>query len=428
MNAGFDRIASLADGKPVAIFGAGISGKSVEKLLEKIGLKGEIYAQDSGNLFGESAAKRHSLAVYSPAFRPDNPWLETARKGGCTCLCEPDFACLAHSGKIIAITGTNGKTTTTKFLTKALNDAGIKAVAAGNVGTPLSQICAEGGSSATAVCELSSFQTMSLEYLSPEALLWTNFDADHLDWHKDMREYFCAKVNLVRRLKGEAFVAGSSVGWWAQKFSIPPPEFTVFFDEDKSYEAPEPFTSAMQSRNFHAVRLLWEKLGLDDRLLAKSAADFRLPQFRFACAQTVGGVNFYNDSKATNAHAAIAALREFPADKSLVWLGGGKDKHCGLEELACEVEKHCKNAVLIGQTAQELQKMLRAKGVECHIEPDMQKAVKKCFEVAKKGDSVLFSPGFSSFGMFSGYAERGKSFDEAVLCLKNLKKDEILKA
>ena len=71
--------------------------------------------------------------------------------------------------------------------------------------------------------------------------------------------------------------------------------------------------------------------------------------------------------------------------------------------------------------AQELQKMLRAKGVECHIEPDMEKAVKKCFEVAKKGDSVLFSPGFSSFGMFSGYAERGKSFDEAVLCLKNLK-------
>ena len=421
MESGFDIIRRLAHGKPVAVFGAGVSGKAVERLANKAGLDCVLYAENGGAVFDSSAAQKHALAVYSPAFRPDNKWIAAAQNAGCKCVCEPDFAALLCEGKIIAITGTNGKTTITRFLEKALCDCGFDAVAAGNVGTPLSQIYADGGTRKTVVCELSSFQTMRLEYLRPDALIWTNFDADHLDWHKDLREYFLAKFNLVAALKSEVFIAGSSVESNAEKFGINLPPFARIFDESKSYPAPAPFSSAMQSRNFRAVEMLWEALGLDEKALENSAKTFALPKFRFSSPKNVGGVRFFNDSKATNVHAAVAALREMKGEKNLVWLGGGKDKNCDLRELADTVAQTCKAAVLIGQTAEKLAALLSERNIPCRMEADMQSAAARCFELAGESGAVLFSPAFSSFGMFAGYADRGKCFDEAVLCLKNSK-------
>ena len=421
MESGFDIIRRLAHGKPLAVFGAGVSGKAVERLASQAGLDCVLYAENGGKFFDADAAQKHALAVYSPAFRPDNQWIAAAQNAGCKCVCEPDFAALVCTGKIIAITGTNGKTTITKFLHKALCDCGMDAVEAGNVGTPLSQICAEGKSDGWIVCELSSFQTMRLEYLRPDALIWTNFDADHLDWHKDLREYFLAKFNLVAALKSEAFTAGSSVESNAEKFGINLPPFARIFDESKAYPAPAPFSSAMQSRNYRAVEMLWETLGLDAKSLEKSAQTFSLPKFRFSRPQNVGGVRFYNDSKATNVHAAVAALREMKGERNLVWLGGGKDKNCDLRELADTVAQTCKASVLIGQTAEKLAALLSERNIPCRIEPDMQSAAARCFELAGGSGAVLFSPAFSSFGMFAGYTDRGKCFDDAVLCLKNPK-------
>lgn len=421
MESGFDIIRRLAHGKPLAVFGAGVSGKAVERLASQAGLDCVLYAENGGKFFDADAAQKHALAVYSPAFRPDNQWIAAAQNAGCKCVCEPDFAALVCTGKIIAITGTNGKTTITKFLHKALCDCGMDAVEAGNVGTPLSQICAEGKSDGWIVCELSSFQTMRLEYLRPDALIWTNFDADHLDWHKDLREYFLAKFNLVAALKSEAFTAGSSVESNAEKFGINLPPFARIFDESKAYPAPAPFSSAMQSRNYRAVEMLWETLGLDAKSLEKSAQTFSLPKFRFSRPQNVGGVRFYNDSKATNVHAAVAALREMKGERNLVWLGGGKDKNCDLRELADTVAQTCKASVLIGQTAEKLAALLSERNIPCRIEVDMQSAAARCFELAGGSGAVLFSPAFSSFGMFAGYADRGKCFDDAVLCLKNPK-------
>ena len=415
------QISSLAKGKPVAIFGTGVSGRAVKKLLDKLGIESNFYAENEGLIFNEHNAQQHKLVVYSPAFRPDNEWILLAEKSGTECICETDLSALAWRGKIIAITGTNGKTTLTSFICAALKKSEIDAIVAGNIGTPLSEICAENNFSenAVAVVELSSFQTSKIKYLRPDALIWTNFDADHLDWHKDLQEYFNAKINLVKNLKTNVFIAGSSVAEYAKTFSIALPDFTKFFDESLRYNAPEPFSSSIQALNFEAAKMFWECEGLNIDILEQTCKSFELPQYRFSEPYVVDNVKFYNDSKATNAHAAIAAIKELSGCRNLVWLGGGKNKNCNLSALVDAISKHCKSAVLIGQTAEILSAELDKAGVKNLKANDMQEAVKLCWNLAKEDGSVLFSPAFSSFGMFAGYAERGKSFKNAVLCLKN---------
>lgn len=417
------KIIDLASNMPVAIFGAGVSGIASKTLLQKMGIESVIYAQNSNVLFSEESVKNHKLVVYSPAFRPDHEWIKLAENHNIECICETDLSALAWSGKIIAITGTNGKTTLTKFITHALNYAGKTAVAVGNIGTPLSQICGEENydNSAIAVCELSSFQTSKLKYMRPDALVWTNFDSDHLDWHKDLTEYFSAKYNIVNALAKNVFVVGSSVETYAKKFGISLPTFTKLFDEENPETAPTPFSSGIQARNFQAAKLLWNELSMNEEILFEACKTFELPQFRFSKATKIGNVEFYNDSKATNAHAAIAAIKELNNKNNVVWLGGGKDKLCDLEELVECVCKNCLSAVLIGQTSEKLKSLFDKRNFNSVIASNMEIAVEKAYELAQENGSVLFSPAFSSFGMFSGYVERGKSFENAVLCLKNLK-------
>ena len=427
-------ITELAQGKPVAVFGAGSSGRAAQKLLESLGIEAVLYAESSAKKpfpddancreFSLEAAKAHALVVYSPAFRPDHKWIAEAEKAGATAICEPDLSALAWSGKIIAITGTNGKTTLTSFLTHALKLAKVDAIAAGNIGTPLSAFCAEFGSDPkkTAVCELSSFQTFRLKYMRPDALLWTNFAPDHLDWHRDMREYFDAKFNLVSATDGNPIFVGEDVARAAAQYGETLPKSARVVAPEADFRAPAPFDSSIQSKNYAMAAAFWRGTGLPADIPEKAAKTFALPAYRFSKPLKAGSVRFFNDSKATNAHASIAALEELGNEPDLIWLGGGKDKLCDLSELADAVAKHARAAVLIGQTAQKLADTLNGRlagGV--FVCGSMRQAVEKCNDLARKNTAVLFSPAFSSFGMFSGYAERGKSFESEVLCLKNLK-------
>ena len=260
----------------------------------------------------------------------------------------------------------------------------------------------------------------SANSVRPDALLWTNFAPDHLDWHKDMREYFCAKFNLVNALRGKLLFISKDVAEAAEEYGMKMPAFAKIPADMDPSACPKPFDTSVQSRNFAMAAEFLKSLGLP-YAAAEAARGFALPKYRFGEPAEASGVKFYNDSKATNAHAAIAALRELSGTKSLVWLGGGKDKNCDLSELAGEIAKSAKGAVLIGQTAEKLAEILRACGVEARVCGSMKEAVEMSAKMAGDGGSVLFSPGFSSFGMFSGYADRGKSFQNEVLCLKNLK-------
>ena len=322
------------------------------------------------------------------------------------------------------MTGTNGKTTTTSFISHALSLNGTRSVAAGNIGKPLCAFCAENSdtSGITAVCELSSFQTSRIKFLQPDALVWTNFAPDHLDWHKNMEEYFFAKFNTVKNLRGEIMCAGDSVLKAAEMFSATLPDFAKIFGEKNLPPCPAPFNSPVQAQNYVLSCEILKSFGLSENAVEQAAKTFNLPAYRFSTPMTVGSIKFYNDSKATNAHAAIAALESLSGVKKLIWLGGGKDKFCDLQELTCAVKKYASGAVLIGQTAAKLKTLLSDIELGAHICESMDEAVKLCAELGGENSSVLFSPGFSSFGMFNGYAERRKSFENAVLCLKNLNK------
>lgn len=437
-----ESLRTLSQGKPAAIFGTGVSGTSAAALLLEYGIESVFYEEkDSKNAggnvgeFDETAAKKHSLAVYSPAFRPDHKWLKQAQSAGIETLCEPDLAAMAWKGKIIAITGTDGKTTLTKFAAHVLRKYGFDAVTAGNIGTPLSRHCADfkrlkrDSSESVAVCELSSFQSFGLRRLKFDALVWTNFDADHMDWHRSMKEYFNAKYNLVKLLSNKIFITDKTVALAAEKYADPLPSYAKIMDFDtpefktQALNSPEPFNSSIQSKNYAmACELCRAFAGISENQVRAAAADFELPQYRFGTFIKIGGIKFYNDSKSTNAHSASAALRELYGAPNLIWIGGGKDKFSDLTELCNEVRKCAVGAVLIGQTAKALSSMLSGLPLGAHVCENMEDAVKKAYEMCpERRGTVLFSPAFSSFGMFSGYVERGKSFEKNVLCLKNLK-------
>ncbi len=421
MEGDFERIAAgLAGGAEVALWGAGVSTAAAARLFAKFGVSCRTYSDaPGGEPFDASAAGRHRLAVYSPAFRPSHPFFRAAESAGVRTMGEPDLAGLFWQGRIIAVSGTNGKTTLTSFLAHALNSAGIPAVAAGNIGTPLCEF-APGGEGVTAVCELSSFQGMRLESLRPDAFAWTNFAPDHLDWHADMREYFLAKLNIARRMRGRTLVAGSGIREAAEEFGAALPEFAEFTEDAQYPAAPAPFDNSVQRENFALASALWRKLGLDGEILLRAAEGFSLPPHRLAKCAQIGGVSFWNDSKATNAHAAIAALRELKTRRPF-WIGGGKDKFCDDSALVRAVAECARGAALIGQTAETLKPKLQGLELGAHTCPDMAAAVELAFKKCGDFGDILFSPGYSSFGMFKSYADRGKSFEEAVLCLKNKK-------
>ena len=197
--------------QPVAIFGGGASGEGARALVAALGGRGVIY-DARGAVFDARAALGHALVVFSPGFPPDHPWLAQARAAGCLCLGEIDFAALCWPGRVIAITGTNGKTTLTEFLAHALVGLGRDARATGNIGHAFSRLAAvaEGGAAEKiAVCEVSSFQAETLQYFRAEAVLWTNFAEDHLERHHSLAKYFAAKVNLAAR--ADRVFAGLSV-------------------------------------------------------------------------------------------------------------------------------------------------------------------------------------------------------------------------
>ncbi len=202
---------------PVAVFGGGVSGKAILTLLKHLGVSGQLFDEGQGEgrrSFGPVDAETYRLVVFSPGFAIDHPWLQVARHHGCTCLGELEFASLFWRGTILAITGTNGKTTLTEFLMHALRSIHREARATGNVGFPFSALVAETGGGVfddIAVVEVSSFQAESFQYFRADAALWTNFAEDHLERHQGLAAYFEAKWRLFDRAVGGVILAGTSV-------------------------------------------------------------------------------------------------------------------------------------------------------------------------------------------------------------------------
>ena len=400
--------------QPVAILGGGVSGEGVRALLAALGATGTVY-DAKGADFTTKAASGHLLAVFSPGFAPSHPWLARARTAGVECMAELDFAALCWQGRVIAITGTNGKTTLTEFLTHALRSIGRAAWATGNVGYSFTQLAAETGGGtkdAMAICEVSSFQAEALRFMEPEAALWTNFAEDHLERHPGMDTYFSAKWNLVARTVPGGVLAGSSVVRFAKRFDRPLAADAAVATEGQPADprlAGTVFEDYPQRENFLLAAAWWLRAGLDERALITAAKTFRLGRHRLVRVAEHEGVGYWNDSKATNFHAVEAALARFPG--SVILIAGGKGKGGDLAGFIHRIAPRVKHAILIGEVSAELAfhcSTFRVAHTSCAT---LDEAVRRAAELAVPGDQVLLSPGFASFDQFRNYEDRGDQFE-----------------
>jgi UDP-N-acetylmuramoylalanine--D-glutamate ligase len=403
--------------RPAAVLGAGVSGDGALLLLSRLGARAEIYDRN-GAEFTAEAARRHGLVIYSPGFQLRHTWLETARKAGCICLAEIDFASLFWHGRVVAVTGTNGKTTLTEFLAHALSGAGKAARTAGNIGLAFSRLAAEedgGKPEAFAICEVSSFQAEQLGHFYADALLWTNFAEDHLERHAGLEAYFAAKWELVLRTAPGRFFAGSSVQRYAAQFgrSIPPTAYVATEGQPGDTRlAGTPFASYPQRENFILGAAWWRSEGLDEAALYAAASSFRVGRHRLSKVATIDGVTYWNDSKATNFHAVEAALKGFKGP--VVLIAGGRSKGGDLAGFVRRIAPNLEHAVLIGETGPALAAAFEACGVPHATCATLEDAVHAAAGFARPGGSVLLSPGFASFDMFRSYEDRGDRFERAV--------------
>jgi UDP-N-acetylmuramoylalanine--D-glutamate ligase len=405
---------------PVAIFGGGVSGAGICALLAELGVHGRIYDVMAGRgaEFTAAAARQHALVVFSPGFPPEHPWLERARAAGVMCLGELDFASQFWRGNLIAVTGTNGKTTLTEFLTHALGVAGRDAHATGNIGYSLSRLVAEKGGGvkdSIAVCEVSSFQAETLEHFRADATLWTNFAEDHLERHPGIESYFGAKWKLVTHTDPGAIFAGNSVQRYARKFDRPITALVAVPTEDQPEEARlagTVFAAYPQRENFLLAAAWWKANGHAEATLLAAARSFKLGRHRLARVGEHEGVTYWNDSKATNFHAVEAALAGFTAP--VVLIAGGKSKGGDLAGFVHRIAPRVKHAVLIGETSTELAFHCAAFRVAHSTCASLAEAVRRAAELAAAGDQILLSPGFASFDMFRNYEDRGDQFEALV--------------
>lgn len=410
---------------PVAIFGAGVSGRAAAELLHRLGASIEVFDEkNSGGVQGRftaADASIHRVVVCSPGFRPDHPWLAIARGSGCRIIGEVDLPALLWRGSILAVTGTNGKTTLCEFLAYALRRIGIDAMAVGNNGYAFSRLLtkSDGSSRSLAVCEISSFQAEQAIHLKPSALIWTNFEEDHLDRYVDCREYFAAKWRLVELTGDGPLFVGSSVAVAAADYGYMLPASARIIrrgDANGVIPAGSPFTSWPQQENYLLARAWWLNQGLDEGLLGEAAVNFSLPRHRLSRVADLDGVSFWNDSKSTNFGSVHAALETF--DRPVVWIGGGKAKGGDIVGFARRLVGRIKFASLTGETAALIGGILGEEGVPHSISDSLDAAVIAAAGAAVSGDVVLFSPGFASFDQFRSYSDRGISFERTVLSLK----------
>jgi UDP-N-acetylmuramoylalanine--D-glutamate ligase len=408
--------------RPAAIFGGGRSGLAVRELLQRVGAESVLYdergADGASTSFDREAAARHALVVFSPGFSPRHEWLATAKSMGAVCLGEIDFASLFWKGKIVAVTGTNGKTTLTEFLTHALTLNGEFAKATGNIGYPLSRLVLDldlQAARTTAVCEVSSFQAETMRHFRADATLWTNFAEDHLERHDGLDDYFAAKWVLVEHTQPGAVFLGDSAQEYAMHFgrasSAQSHVATQGLADDAGLRGTV-FERYPQRENFELVRAWWTRSGRREECLYAAAQSFHLGRHRLALVRTIAGVGYWNDSKATNFHAVEAALARF--DSPVVLIAGGKGKGGDLGGFVSRIAPRVKFAALIGETSRELAGHCAQAGLAHVCCASLDEAVQAASSQATVGGHVLLSPGFASFDMFNGYDHRGEIFEQLV--------------
>ena len=397
---------------------------------------GELVLELGGNKDESFAAI--DLVVVSPGMPLSLPFFAISRKAGIPVIAEIELAWRHLKGRIIGITGSNGKTTTTALTTELLVGAGLKARAAGNIGTPLVEFVEHSVSDDIYVVELSSFQLESINEFRPFAATILNLTPDHMDRYHGFADYIAAKGRVFMNQQGEdvavlnaddprtvAMANGISTRTllFSRTGEIAAGAFVrkgkVFFRDGQKERELFP-VEAMQLKGNHnlenvlAASLLALTAGAPPESLEEGVRKFRGVEHRIEYVAEIDGVTYYNDSKATNVDAAIKSLEAFPGNIHLI--AGGRDKAGDFTVLRPLVRERVKQLLLIGEAANKFRKALS--GVtEIHDVASMSEAVARGCAAAEPGDVVLLAPACASFDMFDDYEHRGRVFKEAVRTL-----------
>jgi len=387
------------------------------------------------------------LIVANPAVKPESPYLQAARDAGAEVKTEVSVFAELCPARMVGVTGSNGKSTTTALAGAMIKSSGIRTWVGGNIGGSLLERLDEMGRDDVAVVELSSFQLPYLGEIgkSPHVGVLTNLSPNHLDRHGTMEAYAEAKSHIFRHQEeGDFAVLGWSLGgrdWWSGLTAGKVLGFGLSRGngdgawleggelwlgrggEGKSFARVDDvgLVGEHNLENVLAGACAAWVVGADPGRFAEALRGFKPLEHRLELVRSLNGVDYYNDSIATTPESAIAGLRSFPG-RRIVLIAGGYDKGLEFSALAKEVAERAAAVIMLGATAEKLEATIAGASPPTTLEVkrarDLAEAVNRAREMAGEGAVVLLSPACASYDMFRNFAERGNAFRETVLALQ----------
>jgi UDP-N-acetylmuramoylalanine--D-glutamate ligase len=414
--------------------------RETRSLSEKI-----AYWQDRGVVFETGGHHTKTFLASDVIFPspgvPRIAALEEAIAGGVEVLSEIELAFRFLKGRVVGITGTNGKSTTTTLSNKILQNGGIKSYLAGNIGTPLISYVEESEDDHIYVTELSSFQLEYVQRFKAYISMLLNLSPDHLDWHGNFADYFEAKKHLFKlQDEGDITILNRDDPFvWDLRDEIKPRVFgfsrnqrvvpgcfienkwiiCTNGDEERIFPIGDiPLHGVHNQENVLGSTLIGFLFGIPAPAIRETVHSFQGLEHRLEEVATFDSVVFYNDSKATNVGATIKSLESF--DDKIVLILGGRDKGGDFERLREPIERHVKKILLIGEAKEDIERALK-KDLSIPMESvfSLKEAVERGFAAASPGEIVLLAPACTSFDMFKNFEERGRLYKQEVFRLRD---------
>ncbi len=370
------------------------------------------------------------LIVPSPGVPFDQPDLIAARKQGIAVWSEIELAWRFLRGRLLAITGSNGKTTTTALTGHILKSAGLPALVGGNIGTPLISLVEDSTDASIAVVEVSSFQLEAIVAFRPDVSVFLNLTPDHIDRHGSMEAYAAAKARIFENQRREdAAVMNADdppsaryapsrprLYWFSRNKEVPRGAFLrgddiIFCDGDAEARLASRADISLRGQhnleNVLAAATAACLAGAAPAAIAEGVRSFPGVEHRLQFVAEIAGVQFYNDSKATNVDATEKALEAFPGNVLIIL--GGKDKGSDYRPLRPLLERRARRAYLIGAAAEKIAGQIEG-AVPLERSGTLDRAVRSAFAAARPGDVVLLAPACASFDQFQNFEHRGRAF------------------
>src|SRR6266571_1083188 len=387
---------------------------------------------------GERTFRDQELIVVSPGVPVDVPQLEQARAQGVPVIGEIELTSRFLKGQIIAITGSNGKTTTTALTGEIFSKSGLRAQVGGNIGTPAISLIGASTPGAYDVLEVSSFQLETIQKFHAHVAVVLNITPDHLDRHRTFEAYVAAKARIFENQNENDFAVLNAddptcvslarnlrahTHWFSRKSEAQQGAFVrnskiVFRDRGRGSEimscSEVPLKGAHNLENILAAVCVGGIVGCDPERIRQAVVGFKAVEHRLEYVATIAGVDYYNDSKATNVDAAIKALEAFGGNIHIIL--GGKDKGSDYAVLRELLMQRAKRVYTIGAAAEKIECQISG-ATEILRAQTLENAIWRASEAAAPGDVVLLAPACASFDQFENYEHRGRIFKEAVRAL-----------